>query len=859
LATLPVGTLTFLLTDLVASTRTWEEHTRAMREAMVEHDAIVYGAVERHSGAIVESGREGDSILAVFVVSRDAAACALDVQRGFHAASWPGGLQLRTRIALHTCEVELRGGHYFGPALNRCARVLALGHGGQILVTQATHALLTEAPPPDAELIDLGVHKLKDLRRAERIYQLTDSTLPERFPPLQTRGEYRTNLPILLTSFVGRDRELAELRGMLRHERLLTIVGTGGAGKTRLSKELAVASAPDVSGGAWFVDLAPVSDPKVVAHAAAGALDLEEQVGRPIVDTLSERLSERPTLLVLDNCEHLLAACAALANTLLSSCPDLRIVATSREPLNLAGEVVWRVPALADAEATRLFVERARMRSRGFELTERNASTVMEICRRVDGTPLAIELAAARIAMMGPEEILRRLEGGLGLLAGGDRTVAERQRTLEATIDWSHQLLPTEERVLLRRLAVFAGTFSVDAAETVGEGTDLPRATILDLLGQLVAKSLVQRTDDRYGLLETIRAFAGAKLDAAGERMSTGDRHATYYARLAASRRPRALGSWLELVDAEHDNLRSALGWCIAEAPERGARIATSLYEFWLFRGYPREARAFLDALAARLDEGSASHSRVLLESGVFAYTAGEFDVAPALIAAGLSGARATGDREQVARGLVFKGAVALAAGRVEQAQAALDEGLGIARDAGLGRIEADALHHLGALASVRGDQAGAATLFTASLERREELDIADEAGTTLTLRACVRLLARDLAPAREDITRALRIALALRDRRVAWSLDVLSCLAALDGSADRAFRLGGAAEALFEVSGQRPPEMWSRIVQPLMDEARDTLGEDAANDAWRAGRALTFDQALHYGLDPLGSVSAVA
>ncbi|TMD61793.1 MAG: adenylate/guanylate cyclase domain-containing protein [Chloroflexi bacterium] len=850
MAGLPQGTLTFLLTDLVGSTRTWEADTRAMRQAMVQHDEIVYGAVQRHTGAMVESGREGDSILAVFVGSREAAACALDVQRAFHAATWPGGLELKVRIALHTGEVELRGGHYFGPPLNRCARVLALCHGGQTLVTQATSELLAEDPPQDVELTDLGVHKLKDLKRAEHIYQLTDLTRPERFAPLDTRRDYKSNLPLLLTSFVGRERELAELRDLLARSRLLTLTGTGGAGKTRLAKQLALNVVDDMRDGVWLVDVSPVSDPRLVARAVATALDVEEQQGRSLTETLAEYCRDRAMVLVLDNCEHLLGACAELAEGLLGSCPQLRLVATSREPLNVGGEVTWTVPSLAESEATRLFVDRARSRSPRFELTDQNAHVVMQICRRLDGIPLAIELAAARTAMMPPNQLLRRLDEGFAVLASGTRTAAKRQQTLEATLDWSHGLLSDQERTLLRRLAVFVSHFSLDASEAVCWSSDLPRESILTHLGQLVAKSLVQTVDDRYGCLDTIRSYARQKLADAGEFDTFHRTHARYCLEIVGSRRPGALADWLDQVELEHDNVRGALTWCVSHDPEAAASLVAGLYEFWLLRGHALEARGFLGRLSSQLPAASPRRPRVLLDAGVFAYTAGDFASAPALIREGLASARETNDLDLMARGLVFQGGVALAAGDIGPAQAALDQALAIARDTEHGRQEAEALHHLGSLASVRGDTALARMRFTESLELRRRLGIDDESLTTLTLRATATLTS-DPASAHSDIAEALELGLALKDRRVAWSLDVLSCLTALDGDAERALQLAGAASAMFEATAQRPAALWRRFTEPLMDRARQELGGEAAAKAWQSGRALTFEQALHYALEP--------
>lgn len=847
---LPVGTLTFVLTDLVASTRSWETQTRAMRAAMERHDEIVYAAVARHRGVMVESGRAGDSIFAVFRAAKDAASCAIEVQRAFRTAQWPERLSLRIRIALHTGEVELRGGHYFGPALNRCARVLALCHGGQSLTTQATRELLVEDPPADVELTDLGLHRLKDLRRLERLYQLTDLRSSDRFPPLHSRPEYRTNLPILLTSFVGRERELAELRTLLHSSRLLTLTGTGGAGKTRLAKRLASEVAGEMPAGVWFVELAPVSDPRLVARTVASALDVEEQQGRPLIETLVDHCAGIPMLLVLDNCEHLLEACAQMAETLLASCPKLRVVATSREPLNLGGEVTWRVPSLAGADAIQLFAERARLRSQHFELSDDTRRIVAEICERLDGIPLAIELAAARAGTLPLEEVRRRLERGLALLAGGSRTAAKRQQTLEATIDWSYDLLSDQERRLLRRISIFAGRFSIDAAEAVCVAADLPRESIIDHLSQLISKSLLQRIDDRFLCLETIRAYARSKLEAAGELGSLRQAHAMYFMRVAESRRPGGLATWLDQLEEDHDDLREALQWSLSSDPATAARFSAALYEFWLLRGYALEARSFLEELVRALSATSSDRARALLETGVMAYTAGDLEGASRAIDEGLLGARAANDPDLVSRGLVFRGNVALAGGDAERAGGALEEALAIAQETGNTRREADARHHLGTLALVRGDLAGAFDRFTESLELRSAGGAADETGITLMLRAFVSIVRLDRPSARRDISEALEIGLALRDRRAAWSLNVLSCLVAMDGSADRALRLGGAAEALFESTGQAPPPVWHRFVAPHMERARGELGPSASQQAWQGGRALSFEQALRFALD---------
>ncbi len=851
MAALPEGTLTFLLTDLEASTRKWEAGPDLMRDAMSVHDSIVYGAVERNGGAVVESGREGDSVLAAFVRPKDAGTCALEIQRAFGDTHWPGDLRMKVRIALHTGEVELRGGHYFGPPLNRCARVLALAHGGQTLVTRATRELLAEDPVREIELTDLGLHQLKDLKRTEQVFQLTDLTRPQRFPPLRARPEYKTNLPILLTSFIGRRTELEELRAMIASSRLVTISGPGGAGKTRLAKQLALETAEAMPGGAWLVDLAAIRDPDLIPRAVASVLDVEEQRGRDVVETLTERCSERRMLLVLDDCEHLLQACAELAERLVGRCPELHVVATSREPLNVGGELIWRVPPLADDDGVRLFMERARARSSEHSWRSRYADTIARICRRLDGIPLAIELAAARTTVMTPDEILGRLETDISVLAGGTRTGPARQRTLEATIDWSHELLADGERILFRRLAVFAGRFSLEAAEAICSTADAAPDSIVEHLHGLVAKSLVQPVDDRFALLTTIRAYGRAKLATQGESVVVSAAHAAYYERLAGSRPSEALATWLDRMEDDHDDLREAIRWATGSDPATAARIAAWLYEFWSVRGHALEGRVVNEQLAQRMPAGSAPWARARLDAGAFVYWAGNIASALRRIDEGLDAARALDDRFLVVRGLIFRGGVAIAAGDATQSQAALDEALAVARSTGNAMQEAEALHHLGVLAGLGGDIVGSRDRLQESLALRRRLGAAELSGTTLALLATVAIRGSDLAAARRAVTESLEIGRSLRDRRVAWSLDVAACLDVLERRAERALRLGGAALAMFESTAQIPPPAWRAFTEPLYGLAREALGREAAEAAWRSGRALGFEEALHEALGP--------
>lgn len=847
---LPEGTLTFLLTDLESSTRAWEAQPDAMRAAMEQHDGIVQRAVEGHGGMQVEAGREGDSVLAVFRSALEAAAAALDVQRNFASASWPEGLRLAIRVSLHTGEAQLRGAHYFGLTLNRCARLLALCHGGQVLVSMATRQLLADEAPTGSDLWDLGLHRLKDLSRPEHVFQLVDLDRPVEFPPLRSVRGRATNLPVQLTRLIGRAEELQELHRLQADSRLVTIRGPGGVGKTRLAVELGSRLVSSMTDGVWFVDLAVVTEAGQVPRQVASALDLEEQTGRPVQETLIEHCAERELVLVLDNCEHLVAPIAELAEDLLQSSPGLQVIATSREALRIPGEVVWRVPALAVPQATRLFVDRARAGKPAFALTDHNAGAVADICERLDGMPLAIELAAAQVAMMPVEEVATRLQQGLPILSGGSRNAAARQQTLEALIDWSHQLLEPPEAVLFRRLSIFAGDFALAAAEDVCSGLDLPRSGVAFVLSELVAKSLVQPVEGRYRLLETIRAFAHARLEAAAELETVRARHAGHFLEVAGSWVPGERAAWLDRLEADHDNLRAALRWSAAADPSLALRLASTMYDFWYLRGYVIEARQYLERLLRQLPPAAPGWRRGVLDAAGLAYVAGDLDRAQTLVGQALAAAREAEDREVLARGLVYAGALAIALGRVGEIEVPLLEALQLGRQEGYPRVEAEALHQLGLFATLRPDLASAGDLLSESLAVRRAMGCPDESNMTLTFLAATSLLAGQLGPARGAIQEALEIGSALRDRRAAWSLDVLACIDALEGSAERALRLGGAAAAMFDATGQQPPAGWRLFTEPILGRARTALAPEAAAQTWESGRQLGFDEALGYALE---------
>jgi predicted ATPase/class 3 adenylate cyclase len=536
-----------VLTDMEGSTRLWEEHPDAMPGVLRHHHELAHQAIERHGGYRPSDQGEGDSVFAVFSVASSAVACALDFQRALAAEPWPEQVVLRVRMALHTGALELRDDwNYAGLALNRCARLRAIAHGGQVLLSEATRALTALELPAGASLRDLGVHRLQDLSRPERVFQLCHADLPAAFPALRSLDARPHNLPLQLTRFVGREQELDELRSTLRSARLVTLTGTGGSGKTRLALQVAADLLEAHPDGTWFVELAGTAEPALVPRMVSSTIGIREQQGRLLLDTLVHHLATQATLLVLDNCEHLLEACAALADRLLRSCARLTILATSREPLEITGEAVCRVPplavpaaalapgaeAVAAFEAVQLFVDRAVAAEPRFSLTDANAAAVAAICRRLAGIPLALELAAARLQALTVEQLRDRLEDRFRLLTGGSRTALPRQRTLRATVDWSHDLLTEPEQILLRRLTVFAGGFSLDAAEQVYSDRQVAPEDVLDLLTRLVDRSLVLletgHASGRYRLLETIREYALEKLGAAGEEPELRQRHLTY-------------------------------------------------------------------------------------------------------------------------------------------------------------------------------------------------------------------------------------------------------------------------------------------------------------------------------------------
>jgi len=585
---LPTGTVTLLLADVEGSTQLWETQPDEMTAAIARLDQVVSDAVAAHDGVRPVEQGEGDSFVIAFGRASDALVCALDLQRAPLAP-------IRLRIGMHTGEVRLRDeGNYVGPTINRTARLRDLAHGGQTVLSGTTESLVVDQLPDGVSLIDLGSHPLRDLPRPERVVQLCHPDLRNGFPPLRTSGTVVAhNLPVQLTSFVGRQAEMSSLRAALAANRLVTLTGAGGVGKTRLATQVAEAVAGEFADGVWYVDLAPITVPEVVALTVSRALGLPDQPARSTMDTLLRFVRDRKMLLVLDNCEHLLDASAEVVAALLGGAASLKVLATSREPLLVAGEATWQVPSLSVGdEAVELFTDRARLAQADFTLTDDTVATVTEICRRLDGMPLAIELAAARVRALSLIDIVDSLHDRFRLLTGGSRTAVRRQQTLRASVDWSHALLTDTERILFRRLAVFLGGFDLDAARAVAGADGVERYQVLDQLSLLVDKSLVvaEKTagSTRYRLLETVRQYAQEKLGESGEADVIRSRHRNYYTEITALLDAPARSDYeqrVEQAEIEMDNLRSAFGWSMENADtEQALALASSLQPLWTSR-----------------------------------------------------------------------------------------------------------------------------------------------------------------------------------------------------------------------------------------------------------------------------------
>lgn len=884
---LPTGILTFLFTDIAGSTRLWDEHPDAMSRAYRRHGAIIAQAVQEHGGVLVRSRGEGDSTFSVFRKPEDAVAAACAMQIALHHENWPPEALIRVRAALHTGEGETDGYDYNSTDVNRCARIRAVAHGGQTLLSRATAERVHDALPQGASLRDLGLHRLKDLSRPERVFQLLHPDLPADFPPLLSLNALPNNLPQHLTSFIGRDREIKEIGARLASTRLLTLAGPGGLGKTRLALQAAAQLLDEFPGGVWFVDLAPLRDEALVPRAVAGAVGARDEPARTTLAALIEYLADRRALLILDNCEHLVDACARLAADLLEQCPLLRILATSREPLRIPGEAVWRLlplsfpsqegPALGPDpaflgryDAVRLFVDRVRSGRPEFRLSAANARAVTEICRRLDGIPLALELAASRAASLGVENVTRRLDNLFQLLTGGSRISLPRQQTLEALIAWSHDLLNEQERVFFRRLAVFAGTWDLEAAEAIIPDCDGGGSNVLDvpgMLAQLVDKSLVMLEEgdggaERYRMLQTIRAYAQRRLDEAGERDAVAARHLSYYTLLGEQAEPLLVGpnqaQWLDRLEAEHDNIRAALDYAVSAGHvEEGLRLASAVWRFWLVRGYLDEGRMRLASLidAARLKEPSPAFCRALHAEGRLAGCQGDYDAASDLLLEALRIQERLGDSRGAAASLLSLGVVAGERGRMDQAEEYFRRSLKIQQAEGDVRGSAMSLQNLGNVAVYRQDWQTARGFLEESLRLCRQ--VGDTQGMAIALNNLGHICARleDFDTAHRYFRESLALCHNLGYKvGIASGTDELAKLAAAMNDAERACRLMAASISLREEIHAPVPQTDREEFDRLVASIQAKLGPQRFETVWNEGRALSIDEAVAYALQEPGA-----
>jgi predicted ATPase/class 3 adenylate cyclase len=866
---LPTGAVTFLFSDIEGSTRLVASLGAGYTAVLERHQAIIRAAIAANGGT--EVATEGDSFFVVFPSAARAIAAAAASQLDLDREPWPDAVgTVRVRMGIHTGEGVLGGDNYVGLDVHRAARIAAAAHGGPVLVSATSQALLGASNADGLALRDLGAFRLKDLDEPERLLQLTGPDLAADFPPPRTL-ETPSNLPSQVTSFVGREREVREIGELLGGSRLVTLTGPGGTGKTRLSLRVADDARPAHHDGVYFVELAPITDPRLLPTTIAQAIGLLEDPKRPVLEALEAQLRDRDVLLVLDNFEQVLDG-ADVVGRLIAAAPHLTVLATSREVLRLRGEQEYPVPplelpdpaalpsieALPAFEAVALFIERARAVQPAFDLTPANAPAVASICVRLDGLPLAIELAAARSKLFSPDAILARLEQSLTLLTSATRDLTDRQRTLRGAIDWSHDLLDPIERTLFRRLAIFVGGLSIeDATEVANPGEELGIDSF-EALASFADKSLLRlvRTDagePRFRMLETIREYGFEKLAASADREPTRLRHEDHFAALAMRAEPELLGpngrEWLDRLELDRDNLRSAIQGAADDGRlELALRAGAALWRFWQQRGHLAEGRETIAALLARPGAAAPTTGRAkaLAALGGLDYWRGDIAAAGVAYAEGLAIERMLGDPAGLADALYNAGFVAVLTDDPISARADYDEALAIYESLhdskALTRVR-EALvflmYHQGAYAAARELQEQNLAAFRASGESYR-------VGAALTLLAGINLRAGVYDQGRALLAEAVGILHEIRDTHSIVRIAIIaSSLAVAEGQMERAARLGGAADALRAPLGDiATPLQMLRLPDPL-PTARAALGDAAYDAVYAEGRKLNLDEVV--------------
>ncbi len=912
------GTITFLFTDIEGSTKRWEHHPAQMKSAVERHDAILRGAIEANGGFVFRT--EGDAFRAAFDTALPALLAAVQAQSALETEPWAQEIApLRVRIALHTGAIEARDGDYVGPSLNRMARLLAVANGGQTLLSLPTEQLVRDNLPSGVTLRDMGEHRLKDLQRPERIFQLVAPGLPADFPPLKTIDVRPNNLPLLRGALVGRAKLLDSISNVIMRGDvgILTLTGPAGIGKTRVSLQVAADLLEHFADGVFFVPLDPVNDAGLVAFTIARTFQVPEGGGRPLLEILEDYLRDKQLLLVLDNFEQVLDA-GSVVSRLVAAAPDLKVLITSRSRLHVRGEREFPVPALSlpkpgqlptpegitQYEAVRLFMERAVAVKPDFEINNENAPVVAEICARLDGLPLAIELAAARIKLLPPKAMLVRLKHRLSLLVGGERDLPARQQTLRGAIDWSYNLLSEEEQMLFRRLSVAVGGYTLEAAEAVCSGGE--QVDVLNGLESLLDKSLLRQEEQedgesRFSMLETIREYALERLADSVEVVTVSRSHAEFFLALAQEAAPQLYRSrqleWLDRLELEHDNLCAALGWSLQhEEVQTALGFAVSLSHFWWVHGYLTEGRNWLEEvcrLSAAKGNQTKEYAKALYGLAVLCRNLGDLSCMAANSEESARISRQIGDEQSLAWALALlavsqhmQGEAVAARATAEEsvslfsklgndewgranallrfsivlnsqrqhdlARSNLQESLEIFRGIGDRWGMAQALNFMGDMARMQDDYGQAERLYEESLQLYRQMGIKRDIPASLHNLGHVALAAGDCSRAWEFFTESLLLHRELGNRH-----GVAECLAGLAGVAGRleqharAARLFAAAEASATGHIITWP-MWAAEIADYdrnLSEARAGLDEQNWQRAWAEGAAMDMERAIEYAL----------
>jgi predicted ATPase/class 3 adenylate cyclase len=892
----PSGTVTCLFSDIEGSTRLeLALGTGPYRDVRERHRALLREAFRAHDG--YEQSTEGDSFFVLFRRALDAVAAAVDAQRALAAEPWPDDAPVRVRMGLHTGEIQSTGSDVIGYDINRTARIAGIAHGGQVLISDATRGLVADALPDAVSLRDLGAHRLKDLRGPERLAQLVIEGLPDTFPALRSLDARPNNLPTQLTTFVGRERELAEARSLLAATRLLSLTGPGGTGKTRLSLQVAASAADDFPDGVWFIALDAVRDAALVVPTVARTLGLADNKDRSSIDLLVDEIADRRVLLVLDNFEQVIAA-GPDVTALLRSCPNTTCLLTTRIPLRVSGEQEYPVPglpappdtsrlsemerlnlprdlrefdldALTQFEAVRLFIARATSVRPAFAVTNANAPAVAGIAARLHGMPLAIELAAARIKLLTADQILARLEHHLDLLTAGSRDLPERQQTLRGAIGWSYDLLDDGARRLVDRLSVFRGGFDLEMAETVCGPAIEVGGDVVERIGELVDQSLVRidesAAEPRFAMLETIREYAAEMLSSRGESAVMADRHAAAMLELGQRAAPELSGSsqrmWLERLERDHDNLRAALDWAVAKPdPRLGARLAFALWRFWQQRGYLNEARSRFERLEAEgWDLEAVDQARFDEAYGGIAYWQSDRETATRLYDDALRLWREIGDKREIANALFnrsYADMIDIMEGRISPGDVLsstplMDEALAIYRELGDPGGEGNILWGLGSFHYFTADASTAESWYHRSLALHRAAGNRTMEAWSLHMLALSMVGQGKFHDARETAGEALRDFYESGDvSGVTLVLDDLAIIAIGLGDTVRAGRLWGAARHLQQKTGtaladyvEQNSELFG-VATPKDALSSDELGRLAAE-----GAAMSYDEIVGYAL----------